>query len=146
MRDKYYFVPGDKDVPPDVYELGVDMALSTSPDSKPFNLIKVDWQTKSVSLLLYEGLGERPHPYLKSSVMIGVDGTYSITRKYGDNPPILHRTELILPGEWPEFVDITTKEELAGMYDEQHRNKIGYKKYWNELCHKKGMAKSLVKD
>ena len=149
VGDKYYFVPGDKDVPAEVQALGVKKAFTSFTSPEPFNLVKVDWGTQAVSLLWYEGLGEVPHPHLKHSIFIPAEDKFfecRKARKYGDNPPIFHRTEIVMPGDWPEFAFITTKEEMAGMYDKEHLRKIGYKKYWNELCHEKGMMKSLVKE
>ena len=148
VGDKYYFVVDDLTVPEEIRKFGIEWALSPFSGTEPFNIIKVDWRNKTVSLLFYEGLGKYPHPYLKSSIFCDSYNVYESPkiRSYGDNPPILHRVETILLGKQTKFTRITKEEEAAGMYAKEHRHKIGYKKYWNKLCHEKGMTKSLVKE
>ena len=68
-----------------------------------FNVVRLDDQLTQVAFLNYPTLAEVPFPALEASWRIDLP-TASITyRNYADslNPPILHRTELLLPDDHP---------------------------------------------
>lgn len=61
-----------------------------------------------------------------------------------NNPPILHRKELLLPENHPEYEkwrEITRRCEAAGLFRDSRR--IGRKRAWEELLKKAGLHGKL---
>jgi DNA phosphorothioation-associated putative methyltransferase len=98
-----------------------------------FNVVRVAEDGSEVAFLNYPDFFETPFPALKESWR--VDRTTGETgyRTYADslNPPILHRKELLLPGDYPgraEYVALTEQAEAIGLFDDPKR--IGYRRQW----------------
>jgi DNA phosphorothioation-associated putative methyltransferase len=101
-----------------------------------FNVIK--FSKNSISLLLYEEFNENAFPALLLSTHIKLDSlkTSYINFKNRENPPILHRKELLLPPDhqdYAEFTAITKLAEDRNLF--ANRDAIGFKKKWLELIH-----------
>nr|WP_093027865.1 DNA phosphorothioation-associated putative methyltransferase [Thiocapsa roseopersicina] len=109
------------------------LRVSIEPD---FNVVRVAADGSEVAFLSYPDFFENPFPALKESWR--VDRTTGETgyRTYADslNPPILHRKELLLPGDYPgrtEYVALTEQAESIGLFDDPKR--IGYRRQWEAL-------------
>jgi DNA phosphorothioation-associated putative methyltransferase len=108
--------------------------LSTFSEVPNFNVIK--FTPKSVSLLLYEDFAEHAFPSLLYSYHIRLDDKSVSFRNYEsrDNPPILHRKELLLPpshSKLPEYYAITRIAEKYNLFS--NVRSIGFKRQWREL-------------
>ena len=96
-----------------------------------------------VSFLHYPEFRERPHPELGESVRVSLVTGKVVRLRYGrdGNSPILHRKELLVPGDDPDAVAwarLTEQEEGAGLYDRPEV--IGFKAVWEALLRGKGLA------
>ena len=109
--------------------------LITKVNIENCNIIKLAIDKSSVSMLLYQELEVSHFPELMASHKYLVDFSNEISaRSYSkDNPPILHRKELLLPPDHPDipkFAALTKQLEEAGLFKDSR--KIGYKKQWEE--------------
>lgn len=118
--------------------------------SSPFqhNLVKIEKDRKSVTLLNYPHLDTHAHPYLKCSLKISLDKLVKVKLKNEskDNPVILHRIELMLSGTNPRIKDLaklTEHEEKHSLYDSEHIKFIGRRKYWNKICRELNLTNSV---
>lgn len=119
------------------YSSILDEVLSIFSDVPNFNVIK--FTPKSVSLLLYEDFAEHAFPALISSCYISLDDKSVTFRDYQNrnNPPILHRKELLLPknhSKLPEYQAITRIAEKHNLF--LNVRSIGFKRHWLELVEK----------
>ncbi|MCH2056919.1 MAG: DNA phosphorothioation-associated putative methyltransferase [Thalassotalea sp.] len=85
------------------------------------------------SLLIYPNFSEESYPALAKSLFIDLDRKYHRLNDYlnTDNPPVLHRKELMVTKEHPfyeEFLIITQEGEQAGLYENSRA--IGFKLGW----------------
>jgi DNA phosphorothioation-associated putative methyltransferase len=106
-----------------------------------YDLIKISFDGKKLSFLLYPDFDDLPHPELASSVRV-----YLPTASYGiknfrefDNPPILHRKETFVDPLHPrygEYADLTAQEERLGLLG---RSDIGTRKGWQAALEEKGL-------
>ena len=65
-----------------------------------WNVVKLDQKTLDMSLLDYESFEESAFPALLKSCQVNLtQKTFKIRNHSADNPPILHRKELLLPPE-----------------------------------------------
>lgn len=106
------------------------------------SVIKLYRQSPRISYLAYEDFDSDPHPVLKGSFLLRLDDLEASYRSYeeSDNPPILHRKELLVPLDYPRretFARLTQAEEDQGLYDEPTR--IGWKNSWAQLLEAKGL-------
>lgn len=144
-----YFVPeAISELPSQIGE-AYRKALERLPESFRHNLVKVEKDCISVTLLWYPHLDTHAHPYLEDSLLIPLDG--SLPTKYRKeskkNPVILHRLETMLVADDPRralLAQLTEEEEQAGLFSKQHSPFIGRRKYWNAQCRKLGMLRSLA--
>ncbi len=108
-------------------------SISSTPD---FNVIKLNLETQQLSLLLYENFQTHHFPCLISSHSVDIHSksiTSSRSYNIANNPPILHRKELLLAPNHPDiphFSALTQQLEEAGLFAEPR--KIGFKKQWDK--------------
>jgi len=107
-----------------------------------FNVIKIDFKNAKLSLLLYDDFFDDPFPSLSHSILINCKDKTSKFRSYKDNSNkhILHRKELLLHEEHTNYFKykvLTQQAEIFGLFE--HKSKIGFKNYWDELLKKKGL-------
>lgn len=106
-----------------------------------FNVVRVDEFAQEVAFLHYPHLGLEPFPALANSWRVNVSAGLARLRSYSDslNPPVLHRTELLLPPEHPmrERCQVLTEScERIGLFDNPVT--IGFRRQWHELIARKG--------
>jgi DNA phosphorothioation-associated putative methyltransferase len=98
----------------------------------PWNVAKIDLvDGRAVSLLDYEDFSENAFPALRESRRIDLETGAMTVRKYGTNPPILHRKELLLPPDAPgrnAYVALTRELEQRGLFVDMTRR--GRQKAW----------------
>ncbi len=100
-----------------------------------FNVVKIDEEKSQISLLSYEHFFEHPFPCLKYSYVVDLtsDRVKHLRYDLSENPPILHRKELLLPHDHPQrhlFAKLTKQLEAAGLFREARR--IGFARVWEE--------------
>ena len=100
-----------------------------------FNVIKVDAAGQRISLLSYQHFFEHPFPALQASAVVTLASGHvkRITYDPAQNPPILHRKELLLPHDHPHvpmFAALTRQLEAAGLFRDARR--IGFAREWYE--------------
>lgn len=98
-----------------------------------FNVIKLDETGQQISLLSYEDFFDDPFPALRSAIVVNVTSGRVKRLRYdvSDNPPILHRKELLLPPDHPQtprFAALTRQLEAAGLFRDARR--IGFAREW----------------
>lgn len=111
----------------------VDMAALPS---EAFNVVRVTLRRPEVALLDYPEFFEDPFPVLRRSWLVGLDTARVSTSDFSmqENPPILHRKELILPAAHPErerFERLTASLEDYQAFDHSP-HLIGRRLYWND--------------
>lgn len=109
---------------------------------KSWNVVKFCKNKFKLSFLLYLDFFSDSYPALTRSCSVDLENFSCRKASYArsENPPILHRKETFLHPSHPFFIKfaaITKEGEEAGLYAES--GKIGFKKYWMELIHKKGL-------
>lgn len=114
-------------------------ALKISPEQ--WNIAKLSKTQFHLSLLWYPDFFEQAYPELKQSISVDLARLNHKTLHYNsdENPPILHRKELMLsPGHprYQEYTDITQEAEQAGLYEQSQL--IGFRDSWLRLIEKKG--------
>lgn len=104
-------------------------------DADAFNVIRLSELSHEIGLLNYPRFLEDPFPALAVAYLIDM-ATKRVRRtdfSSRDNPPILHRKELLLHSEHPsrtQFVSLTAELEKRGIFVDNQR--IGYQKFWEE--------------
>lgn len=106
-----------------------------------FNVIKIDEEANRISLLHYEYFFDNPFPALKRSCVVDLlSGRIKrLNYEQSDNPPILHRKELLLPTDHPQtplFTALTQQLEAAGLFRDPRR--IGFAREWQERLQSAG--------
>ncbi|OAI06200.1 DNA phosphorothioation-associated putative methyltransferase [Methylomonas methanica] len=106
-----------------------------------YNVIKYDGKSEMLSLLWYPNFFEGPFPALETSFRIDLTMQRVEKRSYQTslNPPILHRKELLLSRDAPnyqQFTQLTETAEQLGLFDDTIR--IGFKQAWDALIREKG--------
>ena len=100
------------------------------------NIIKLATDKPKVSYLSYPTFDKEPHPRLRETTYVRLQGLDVDWRSYVDseNPPILHRKEEFVAFDYPlreKFTRLTQQEERFGLYDTDLRT-IGYQQAWDE--------------
>src|SRR5579863_8540815 len=108
-----------------------------------FNVIKFRTNAPRISFLCYPDFFENPHPALEESVSIDLITGKSFRMGYRDNinPPILHRKELFLSRDhpqWSMFASLSAEEERAGLFD--NSSLIGFRLNWERLLASRGLT------
>ncbi|WP_295442207.1 DNA phosphorothioation-associated putative methyltransferase [uncultured Thiodictyon sp.] len=106
-----------------------------------FNVVRLDPAARQVALLHYPGFFDDPFPALQASWRVDLSTGEVGYRAYTDsqNPPILHRKELMLAADDPRretFAGLTQACESIGLFDEPTR--IGYRRQWLDLVRERG--------
>lgn len=99
----------------------------------PITLIKFNTTKPTISYLDYPNFDRDAHPALRKSIQINLELKSYQTRKYGDNPPILHRKETFIFPEYPyykKFSILTQAEEKLGLLADAHN--IGHRHQWEK--------------
>ncbi|MVF23126.1 DNA phosphorothioation-associated putative methyltransferase [Methylocaldum sp. BRCS4] len=116
-------------------------ALTDTCPGQDFNVVKFSHDSARLTLLDYPGFFEEGFPALKRywTVDLG-NGTVHLRAYEGSlNPPILHRKELLLTLEHPQFAEfaaLTSAAEQIGLFDDTTR--IGFQQAWSTLLAQKG--------
>jgi DNA phosphorothioation-associated putative methyltransferase len=105
-----------------------------------FNVVKL--QRDKVSLLLYEKFSESAFPALLDAHTVDLKKQKASRTNYrnSENPPILHRKELLLPhGDTrrPEFEALTKSLEQLGLFDDN--KSIGRRRQWTQRLDEAGI-------
>ncbi len=106
-----------------------------------YDVVKLSPNENQVSFLHYPQFFEIAFPELHESWAVDLNSGTASHRSYTDslNPPILHRKELLLPGDHPrrsEFESLTSAAESIGLFDDPVR--IGFKQQWESLLAERG--------
>lgn len=106
-----------------------------------WNIVKLSKTDFRLSLLHYPDFYNDPYPVLEQSVTVDLAKLQHRLTRYDehDNPPILHRKELFILVEHPDYESfclITQEGEAAGLYDNPRM--IGFKASWLRLIAKHG--------
>jgi DNA phosphorothioation-associated putative methyltransferase len=86
-----------------------------------------------IALLEYDDFDAEHFPALKRSLLVDLESHEGKARDYSasENPPILHRKELLLPADDPrraKFAALTAALDARGLFVDNH--KIGQRKAW----------------
>jgi DNA phosphorothioation-associated putative methyltransferase len=105
-------------------------------------VIKLRRDEPKISYLGYPEFDTLAHPVLEFSVRVDLRSFDIKNRQFKDsgNPPVLHRKELFVPGDYPGrdvFEELTKAEISLGLRDESQD--IGLQKQWDEALHRKGV-------
>jgi DNA phosphorothioation-associated putative methyltransferase len=117
----------------------IQSALKQS--SFQWDIAKFSKQSFQFSLLAYPDFDKASYPELKTSLFIDLSKKHHRINDYSksNNPPILHRKELMVTKKYPffyEFTLITQEGELAGLYE--NSRSIGFKLGWEATITKAG--------
>jgi DNA phosphorothioation-associated putative methyltransferase len=112
-------------------------------DQPGFNVVKIEGDPAvRVSLLSYQSFDAKPFPALLKSCSVDLKAKTFSTRDYtrSNNPPILHRKELLLPPKDPRrpaFEELTNALEQKGLFADSRR--IGFRNTWNKRLSEAGV-------
>jgi DNA phosphorothioation-associated putative methyltransferase len=111
-------------------------AIASAELSGAFNVLRIDAEAEEVAFLHYPDLGRDPFPSLDRSWRVDVRTQLVTRRSYVNslNPPILHRTELLLSPEHPARAKceaLSAACESVGLFEDP--TIIGYKNQWHAL-------------
>lgn len=118
--------------------------LAEREPGKDFNVVRFATRDEhSLSLLHYENLEQEPFPVLQQSWAVNLAEASVSPRDYrhADNPPILHRKELLLPADHPrheEFSRLTADLESANLFMDAAY--IGTRQRWEARLAESGYA------
>lgn len=128
---------------PDAVRIFVDTARRRANiDGDAFNVIRFSDIGDEIGLLNYPRFFEDPFPSLAVAYLINMT-TKRVRRtdfSSRDNPPILHRKELLLDSEHPnapQFAALTASLEKLGVFADSLR--IGYRKFWEDRLTSRGI-------
>jgi DNA phosphorothioation-associated putative methyltransferase len=113
------------------------------PEGVTWNVLKVSRRDCKVSFLHYPGFFEEDFPELNWALSLDLvrGKVRPLDYTSSDNPPLLHRKELLLSPDDPhrtKFEAITQRAEDAGLYEET--KKIGFRKQWTRVLSQNGFA------
>jgi hypothetical protein len=103
------------------------------------NVVRFDDDGRT-ALLAYERFDDEPFPPLAAAWLVGQGGSVR-QRRFRDNPPILHRKELLLAPEdprRPRFARLTAELEARGLFRDARR--IGRHRAWEERLAAAGVS------
>ncbi|SFP81403.1 DNA phosphorothioation-associated putative methyltransferase [Enterovibrio norvegicus] len=118
-----------------------NVAKALKIDDDNWHIVKLSKNDFRLSLLSYPTFYTDAYPSLKQSVTVDLTKLMHRVTDYeaSENPPILHRKELmILPSHpaYPDFEQITQEGENAGLYENSRL--IGFKQSWLNLIKQHG--------
>jgi len=116
------------------------LALDIVGENTNYNVLK--FEKSSMSFLTYEDFSQHAFPALIQSTHVDLKGKVIkfIDFSKRENPPILHRKELLLPPghpRLPEFSAVTRVAESKNLFSEP--TKIGFKQQWAALVKAAGL-------
>lgn len=115
------------------------VTLAAERSARAWNVVKLE--DRSVSLLLYEDFDESSFPCLLESTKVEGDRVAWTDYRKRDNPPILHRKELLLRPDDERiaaFASLTRSAEEHGLFLQPHR--IGTKQAWASRIEEAGLT------
>lgn len=124
-----------------LYQFALAVANALKIDNNAWNIIKLSRRQFALSLLNYPCFYTDAYPALNSSISVDL-GKLShrvVVYSDSDNPPILHRKELMVLADNPHyntFKMITVEGETAGLYE--NTRLIGFKSSWEAHITKHG--------
>lgn len=106
-----------------------------------YNVVKIREDCGSVTFLDYANFLEDGFPLLKQYWTVDIENDSCRYRSYQDsqNPPVLHRKELLVPRNHPqfaEFQELTKAAESVGLFDDT--TTIGFYQPWMSKLATKG--------
>lgn len=115
--------------------------LTGAVGSSRYNVVKLSEDRRTLSLLDYPGFFDEAFPTLRRYWTVDLASKQYRFRTYegSHNPPILHRKELLLPDNHPDFerfAELTKNAQSIGLFD--YPNQIGFSRAWDALLEKKG--------
>ncbi|WP_170427223.1 hypothetical protein [Ruegeria arenilitoris] len=125
-----------------------EKAKAAVPEGFAWSVVKMDLRSPNrVSFLNYEDFDKAVFPALRSSCTIDANTGLSSVRKYStENPPILHRKELLLASDDPKriaFSVVTKRLEELGLFKNMH--KMGHRRAWEEALKLSGEDLKFIK-
>ncbi|EXJ11399.1 DNA phosphorothioation-associated putative methyltransferase [Nitrincola nitratireducens] len=125
----------------ELFTLCSNVARALKVDTTEWDLVKLFRKEFKVAFLSYPDFYNESYPSLKQSILVDLSKLTSKITSYkdSDNPPILHRKELMVSVDDPlreHFESLTKEGELAGLYANPF--KIGFKQTWERLIEQKG--------
>ena len=117
-------------------------AEASIPEGFVWSVLKLDRRSSTqVSFLDYEDFEAVAFPALKRSCTVEVNSGKAVVRRYcPDNPPILHRKELLLQDSDPrrtEFSDLTQRLERLGLF--KNMSRMGRRRPWEDALMSAGL-------
>ncbi len=104
-------------------------------------IVKFHTSKPKISYLFYPNFDTDPHPYLRTSMQIGLQDLHVSYRDYApeDNPPILHQKELLVQSDYPlheKFARLSRQEADWGLLEDwkQIGDRKGWLKYLEDHC------------
>ncbi len=115
--------------------------LATICDTRvsPHDLVAKVADDRSLSVLVYPNFYSMPHPELAASVRFTGEENPVAIRRYRENPPILHRKELLLGPRHEHYNSahaFTLAEKAAGLLDPPFD--FGFKQQWERRLESMG--------
>lgn len=106
-----------------------------------FNIVRLNENEDEIAFLDYPDLGAEPFPALANSWRVHLPSELVTHRSYTEslNPPILHRTELLLPADHPARAGLqalTDTCESVGLF--KNPRLIGFRQQWDARIREKG--------
>ncbi len=126
---------------PQLFTFCSTIAKALKIHDESWDLAKLHRKEFKVGFLSYPTFYEESYPALKKSTLVDLAKLSSKETSYekSDNPPILHRKELMILADSPHqdlFKAITLEGEVAGLYENPF--KIGFQQTWLRLISEKG--------
>lgn len=116
-------------------------AANGLPSDVLWNVLKLYSGEPKMSFLWYPRFFEEAFPVLERSTNVDISSGVVTSREYGsENPPILHRKEVLLPHEHPTIpkaAGLTAEAERFGLFDATHD--IGHRRGWEERLRRIGL-------
>ena len=119
------------------------ISIGQSHSEPEFNVVKIGRDGRSVALLLYPRFFDDAFPTLARSTTIDTIGESVRTRTYNiqQNPPILHKKELLLDPRHPKrrmFELLTEQLEIRNL--KPNKPGLGFKRHWETYLGIMGVA------
>jgi DNA phosphorothioation-associated putative methyltransferase len=129
--------------PTPVQELAADAARLAELTGAAFNVVRVSMRRPEVAFLYYPDFFTDPFPALRSSWLVRLSTAQTAHSDFTiqENPPILHRKELLLPPAHPDrarFARLTAALDDCQAFDFAP-HLIGRRAYWNETLASLGL-------
>ncbi len=129
--------------PPVVGGLAAEAARLAELPSTAFNVVRLSTRRPEVALLHYPNFFTEPFPALKASWLVRLSTTQTTHSDFSrqENPPILHRKELLLPKEHPDysrFARLTAALDACQAFSIAP-HLIGKRTFWNEALSSLGI-------